>query len=187
MLRRFAIISLAFIVLFSSIGANVYELFCACENLHQVSLFAQHHHCKKDEKTAIQKDRKAQKLAQPCCVKKQLSDQFKNGFKKRGCCDFKAKYGNINPQFHVFNGKFSKKLALNAKKQTATTPFKFNKKAAKNVLLKNKAALAAFSERPALAVQRLGNDLHVKKRPGFPAQGKPYGRLMRVCLASFLC
>lgn len=182
MLRRFAIISLAIAVLFSSVGANVYELFCACENLHQLSLFAKHHQCKKDEK-----DEKGEKLAHPCCVKKRLSDSFKNGFKKRGCCDFKAKYGNINPQFHVFNGKFGTKSGLKTKKQPATTPFKPNEKADITIFLKNKAALAAFSERPAFAVERLGNSLHVNKRPDFLKQGNRYGRLMRVCLASFLC
>ncbi len=167
MLRQFSILFLCAIVLFSSIGANLYELCCDCEGLHEISLFSKHHTCKNETVKITAKG------LHPCCVKKLLSEKWQQGFHKKKCCDFSAKYLLVDAKYNK-----SEKTNIGTKKKIAP-----NKES------KNTAILAAFSEQPALLAQRLGGIMHVKNLllSANSYISNAFGRLMRIRLASFLC
>ncbi len=177
MLRQISILFLAAAVLFSAVGANVYELFCCCEHLHQISIFEQHHTCEHKKQAPAKSN---------CCLEKSTKAQKQTpqsaNFHKKSCCDFKSKYLQIDAKYYAFKGIKTEKT----KKIRNFTP----KKDHKNNLnfSKNMAQLAAFSEPPAyVAAQRLARILRVSKPRSFESSKRPYGRQLRVRLASFLC
>ncbi len=196
MLQRIAILFLAAAVLFSAVGANVYELICSCEHLHQVSIFEKHHVCehlanknKKQDKKENHCSKTTENCAvntklHSCCLKeKQKENQQKSAnFHKKPCCDFQSKYLQIDAKYYAFKGIKTGKT----KKSRNFTPKKSNNSTKNSI--KNMAQLAAFSEPPAdVAAQRLARILHVAIPKSFESSKRPFGRLLRVRLASFLC
>jgi hypothetical protein len=183
-LRQFSILFLAATVLFSTIGANLYELCCDCEHLHEVSLFSQHHICKnnsenknKNNSKNTATNKKSEELVKPlhaCCVKKLLGQRWQQSFHKKSCCDFSAKYLALDAKYQP----------LKKEKNTCAS-----KRIAPNKETKNIVMLAVFSEQLASLAQRLGSILHAGNHLLLANSyiSDAFGRLMRIRLASFLC